>query len=95
LAGSSARPKRKQAYHKGMQAKRRILTFLAVAVAALLAATAFAQDQNTPEAKARRAMIGKTAPDLAVDHWLNSDGKALSLSGLRGKVVVLDFFTYW
>ena len=77
-----------------MQAKRRILTFLAVAVAALLAAAAFAQDQNTPAARARKAMIGKMAPDLAVDQWINS-GKALSLKSLRGKVVVLDFFAFW
>jgi len=40
-------------------------------------------------------MIGKMAPDLAVGQWINSDGKALSLKSLRGKVVVLDFFAFW
>jgi len=78
-----------------MQAKRRILTFLAVVAAAFVAVAAHAQDQNTPQAKARRAMIGKMAPDLAVGQWINSDGKALSLKSLRGKVVVLDFFAFW
>jgi len=78
-----------------MLAKRRKLNFLAVIAVALVAVAAHAQDQNTPEARARKAMIGKMAPQLAVGQWINSDGKALSLKSLRGKVVVLDFFTYW
>lgn len=68
--------------------------FLATAFVASFA-TAGGQDPNTPEAKARAAMVGKTAPALNVGHWVNTDGKALSLQNLKGKVVVLDFFTYW
>lgn len=26
--------------------------------------------------------------------WINSDGKSLSLESFRGKVVLLDFWTY-
>ena len=36
------------------------------------------------------AMVNKPAPEMDVDHWINS--KPLSLSDLRGKVVVLEFW---
>jgi cytochrome oxidase Cu insertion factor (SCO1/SenC/PrrC family) len=78
-----------------MQANRGILTLLATAVVASSGLTVPAQDQNTPEAKARKAMIGKMAPELDVNQWIHTDGKDLSLKSLRGKVVVLDFFTFW
>lgn len=68
-----------------------------LAAAMILCAGVFArtQDQNTPEAKARQAMIGKTAPELKVGQWIHTNGKTLSLQNLRGKVVVLDYFAYW
>ncbi len=36
------------------------------------------------------------APDFAgIDHWLNTEGdRPLSIAGLRGKVVLVDFWTY-
>jgi len=78
-----------------MHANRGILTLLGIAVVASSGFTVPAQDQTTPKAKARQAMIGKMAPELAVNQWIHTDGKALSLKNLRGKVVVLDFFTFW
>ncbi|PXY31553.1 NHL domain-containing thioredoxin family protein [Prauserella muralis] len=33
------------------------------------------------------------APELTGDRWLNTGGKRLSLAGLRGKIVLLDFWT--
>jgi cytochrome c biogenesis protein CcdA/thiol-disulfide isomerase/thioredoxin len=37
--------------------------------------------------------VGKQAPDFAgIDHWLNS--QPLTMAGLRGKVVLVDFWTY-
>ncbi|MBS1718296.1 MAG: hypothetical protein JSS72_11250 [Armatimonadetes bacterium] len=78
-----------------MQITRGISVVLAFALLASYGVTARAQDENTPEAKARKAMVGKMAPALAVDQWVNSGGKPLSLESLRGKVVVLDFFTFW
>nr|WP_232285501.1 NHL domain-containing thioredoxin family protein [Saccharomonospora marina] len=33
------------------------------------------------------------APELTGDRWLNTDGKGLELSSLRGRIVLLDFFT--
>lgn len=42
-----------------------------------------------------RARLGGPAPDLnAATGWLNTGGKALRLRDLRGKVVLLDFWTY-
>ncbi|MFI5893353.1 NHL domain-containing thioredoxin family protein [Actinoplanes sp. NPDC051513] len=34
------------------------------------------------------------APELRGHGWLNTGGKDLTLSGLRGKIVLLDFWTY-
>jgi hypothetical protein len=36
--------------------------------------------------------IGKGAPDVAGENWLNS--KPLTIAGLRGRVVLLEFWTY-
>ena len=38
---------------------------------------------------------GKTAPALQVTDWMNTEGEALTLEALRGKVVVLDFWGTW
>ncbi len=38
-------------------------------------------------------LIGRIAPDLVVDRWL--DGKSMTLGELRGKVVLLDFTAMW
>ena len=36
--------------------------------------------------------IGATAPDVAGENWLNS--KPLTIAGLRGRVVLVEFWTY-
>jgi len=45
------------------------------------------------EAKVRKSMINKEVPDFNVKS--NRDGKMVSLSDLKGKVVVLDFWASW
>ena len=65
-----------------MKAKLAILCLAAAAYASLPAS---AQDPNT--------MVGKPAPKLQVANWMNS--KPLTLSALKGKVVVLDFWAFW
>jgi thiol-disulfide isomerase/thioredoxin len=43
-----------------------------------------------------RAKVGKLPKDSVADHPLRTfDGKQFSLAGLRGQVVVLDFFAVW
>ncbi|HEX8267856.1 MAG TPA: redoxin domain-containing protein, partial [Pyrinomonadaceae bacterium] len=37
-------------------------------------------------------LLGEAAPELAADKWL---GENSSLNGLRGKVVLLDFWAHW
>lgn len=61
------------------------LAVLCLAAAALACVPATAQNPNT--------MVGKPAPKLQVASWMNS--KPLTLSALKGKVVVLDFWAYW
>lgn len=78
-----------------MLAKTRTLLLLAAASIMFAGVAAGAQDQSTPAAKARQAMIGKEAPELKVNQWINTDGQTPSLKDLRGKVVVLDFFAFW
>ncbi len=39
------------------------------------------------------APAGKKAPDWEISEWINSE--PLSLSGLKGKVIVIDFFQLW
>lgn len=34
------------------------------------------------------------APELSNDVWLNTNGEALRLANLRGKVVIIDMWTY-
>lgn len=38
-------------------------------------------------------MVGKPAPEISAQYWLNS--KPLSLKGLQGKIVVVEFWATW
>jgi hypothetical protein len=55
---------------------------IAAVAAALLAAAAWG-DVVAP---------GKPAPELAAGAWINSE--PLTMQGLRGRVVLIDFWTY-
>ncbi len=41
-----------------------------------------------------RAKVRVRAPELSGRRWLNTGGADISLKGLRGKIVVLDFWTF-
>jgi len=43
--------------------------------------------------KAEADSSGNQAPEWVISEWINSNG--LTLAGLRGKVVVIDFFQLW
>jgi hypothetical protein len=44
----------------------------------------------TPEAQTLR--VGQRAPDVAGERWINSE--PLTMQGLRGRVVLVEFWTY-
>ncbi len=62
----------------------RVQEALAFAAALLMAVTAPAL---------RAAPAGKKAPEWEISEWINSE--PLSISGLKGKVIVIDFFQLW
>lgn len=53
------------------------------------------RERNGKTDEAKNALEGKQAPSLTVDGWMNTDGKAIDLAALKGKVVVLDFWGTW
>ena len=48
---------------------------------------------GTSGTAARAAMVGKEAPEIQAAYWLNAP--ALALRGLRGKIVVVEFWATW
>ena len=54
------------------------------------------QREGTGEARALKdALEQKTPPALEVEGWMNTGNKPLTLDGLKGKVVVIDFWGVW
>ena len=68
---------------------------IALAVAAVASsATAIASFVGSPAAdSASGSVVNQVAPEFTgINHWLNSD--PLTMQQLRGKVVLVDFWTY-
>lgn len=61
----------------------------AFAVALLMAFAVLAAAGN-----AGASLVGKQAPEFTNDTWINTDGATLRLKDLRGKVVLIEFWTY-
>jgi peroxiredoxin len=53
---------------------------------------AFAQNQQQGPAMQQGLPVGEMAPDITMD---DPDGKSFSLSNLRGKYVLVDFWASW
>jgi hypothetical protein len=71
--------------------RRRSRGWRAVAAVALAGAMAAGTAHN-PAAAQPGARVGQPAPEITGGPWLNSE--ALSLAGLRGRVVFVEFWTY-
>ena len=69
--------------------KAMVSVWAIVAVAALVAAGAALGAGAVPKG----GMVGKPAPEIMAAYWLNS--QALTLAGLRGKIVVVEFWATW
>jgi thiol-disulfide isomerase/thioredoxin len=69
----------------------RMTAIVAVAVAVAVAAVGLALAAAPPKADTS-SLDGKAAPDFALK---TLDGKDLKLSGLKGSVVVVDFWATW
>jgi hypothetical protein len=63
----------------------------AIAVLAIAGAMAASVGRG-PVAAQPGARVGQPAPEIAGGPWLNSE--PLSLAGLRGRVVFVEFWTY-
>jgi thiol-disulfide isomerase/thioredoxin len=70
------------------------LVLFPLALAAEDAKDGFKRERKEGETS-KDALEGMTPPALQVEGWLNTDGKELDLAGLKGKVVVLDFWGTW
>ncbi len=50
---------------------------------------------KTARASRSNLPVYASAPGfVGISHWLNTDGRPLTIAGLRGKVVLVDFWTY-
>lgn len=65
-----------------MDPRRTVVVLLLGAAAAVGVATAAAQVLS----------LGSTAPEVAGERWINSG--PLTMPGLRGRVVLVEFWTY-
>jgi hypothetical protein len=76
------------------------LHFLAICAVAVLVSgfcwqtDGFQRERGDSKTDAlKNAVEGKEPPKLVATEWLNS--KPLNWAGLKGKVVVLDFWAHW
>ena len=78
-----------------MRRRRRAAMGGAIGMAALVAAIAAIMGGpfRPPDAEGQRGpRVGQPAPEITGGPWINSE--PLSLAGLRGRVVLVEFWTY-
>jgi len=71
------------------------LALVAAAVFAQSPQDGFQRERGGKGDELKNSMEGKAPPKLDFEKWLNTNGKPLAWTGLKGKVVVLDFWAYW
>jgi thiol-disulfide isomerase/thioredoxin len=71
------------------------LSLLFLSVASAGDADDFKREGAPGDRTQKDALEKKEPPALEVKDWLNTDGKELKLSDLRGKVIVMDFWGVW
>ncbi len=62
---------------------------------ALIAQDGFQRERGGKNDEAKNALEGKAPPKLEMANWMNTGEKALNWEGLKGSVVVIDFWAYW
>jgi len=75
-----------------MERGRRAQAVVAIGVVAVLAVIATGAFRPAPTEAQRGARVGQSAPEITGGPWINSE--PLSLGGLRGRVVLVDFWTH-
>jgi hypothetical protein len=73
-----------------------------VALAAAVFATGFGwqsedfkRERGGATSALKDSLEGKPAPDIVGLEWANAGKSAPTWKGLKGKVVVMDFWAYW
>ncbi len=81
-----------------MPTRRHIIKSGLLAVGGLaLGGLALSKPRITSAAPARYGIVGKTAPELEIDYWIDKDGSSssFSLAANKGKWVFLKCFQSW
>ena len=73
------------------------LVWLVCGVVAMAQQDEFKRERRGDPArdKPKDELEGKAPPALDLTQWMNTDGSAMKLSDLKGKVVVIDFWGVW
>jgi thiol-disulfide isomerase/thioredoxin len=76
-----------------MNQQSKLATALTVALCAVAFGVTIGVGQEQTASPLHELVAQRTAPNfVGIDHWLNS--APLTITGLRGKVVLVDFWTY-
>jgi hypothetical protein len=75
-----------------MRQKRGLRVVRAVGLAMLTAVISVGAFSPVGTEALRGPVVGQPAPDITGGPWINSE--PLSLAGLRGRVVLVEFWTY-
>lgn len=70
----------------------RAISVLTQCAVVLLLALAPGPGPAPGDAAGRQVRVGQAAPEITGGPWINSE--PLSLAGLRGRVVMVEFWTY-